>query len=48
VLLKSIDVLARLVFGNLNDTQRNLVNATKQQACNDAARSYYNICSLRS
>jgi hypothetical protein len=29
VLLKSIDVLARWVFGNLNDAQRNLVNAKK-------------------
>jgi hypothetical protein len=29
VLLKSIDILARWVLGNLNDVQRNFVNATK-------------------
>jgi len=29
VLLKSIDVLARWILGNLNDKQRHLVNVTK-------------------
>jgi hypothetical protein len=29
VLLKSVDVLARWVLGNLNDNERHLVNVTK-------------------